>query len=141
MIRYLCADLSFKAHFWLIRRIITSNWLIKIQVIIIILPFAVSQVVSFVLLTHTHGPTVRLIYASEENKKDQRILIEYQLWENSFRRTIETLCNTNSEMFFSAHRECAHTAYVIPNVRMIAPYEFDLVIAVAMQYQQLKTFS
>ena len=40
------------------------------RVIMIILPFAVSQVVSFVLLTHTHGPTVRLIYASEENKKD-----------------------------------------------------------------------
>ena len=32
----------------MIRRIIASNWLIKIQVILIILPFAVSQVVRFV---------------------------------------------------------------------------------------------
>ena len=32
----------------MIRRIIANNWLIKIQVIVIILPFAVSQVVRFI---------------------------------------------------------------------------------------------
>ena len=71
---------------------------------------------------------MRLIYASDENKIGQRILIEYQLREYSFKRMLKVLCNTNSETFFSAHKECAHTAYVIPNVRMVVPYEYDLVI-------------